>query len=535
MSDLHGKIMNIQADHAASTADYKSKREAYIFGHRDARHAAAELAVTHAGAAAEPVDWLAANNSPLHRQLCMKPDACSECDRIAALTSAPAEPAASMERFEHVIRWVRDNYQDNSIASLCDGLRAAYYALCRPAETPPAAGAIDTRTAWENFPAYLIDHCEGDTISEVGLQRALADMLKDPKYTNPVSAIDARGQEAAPSYRIFKDGDKWCAVGPDFIDLQKSPAGFADTPGLALEQLMKEFGKEWAEKNGEWVKDVRHASPLEAPASAGDAQAVAKIRSSLDAVYASLKDRDCLGAAVAMEGVLKTMDAALASPEEAPAASEKEGLYKTLMASSLLYFDNGQADAAAQVLRVALGRQHEAHHSKKEAPAAAGAALAVGYDCGEAGCTEGCCGNASCLPSARRACKSPPLPKPDDMINRVSAGGEDYEEPVWNEQSMRAYVSAALAATPAPETALADDETCDLIGIKADGTRTELGKAPIPPMMKARDVVRSYFGGDVDDEMSDASMALQCCREVIDYMKRAALKAAQPIEREDGK
>ena len=58
-------------------------------------------------------------------------------------------------------------------------------------------------------------------------------------------------------YRIFKDGDQWCAVGHDFIDLQQSPAGFADTPGEAIEQLMKEFGKEWAAKNGEWVKRAR--------------------------------------------------------------------------------------------------------------------------------------------------------------------------------------------------------------------------------------------------------------------------------------
>lgn len=103
-------------------------------------------------------------------------------------------------------------------------------------------------------------------------------------------------------------------------------------------------------------------------------------------------------------------------------------------------------------------------------------------------------------------------------------------------KALRVALDAPEAAeTASTEATLADDETCDLIGIKADGTRTELGKAPIPPMMKARDVVRSYFGGDVDDEMSDASMALQCCREVIDYMKRATLKAAQPVEREDGK
>lgn len=165
MSDLHGKIMNIQADHTASNADYKSKREAYIFGHRDARHAAAELATTHAGAAAEPNDWLAANNSPLHRQLCMKPDACSECDRIAALTSAPAAAftfsseqvedaaiaiAACMEYpWKHMPELGRDNMRRHAKAVI----EAAF--VRAPAEAPPAAGAIDARVNADFSPMYL--------------------------------------------------------------------------------------------------------------------------------------------------------------------------------------------------------------------------------------------------------------------------------------------------------------------------------------------------------------------------------------------
>lgn len=35
---------------------------------------------------------------------------------------------------------------------------------------------------WENFPAYLIDKCEGDTISEEGIQAAVSAMAKDPRY-----------------------------------------------------------------------------------------------------------------------------------------------------------------------------------------------------------------------------------------------------------------------------------------------------------------------------------------------------------------
>ena len=40
--------------------------------------------------------------------------------------------------------------------------------------------------------------------------------------------------------KIYKDGNKWCAVFEDFIDLQESIAGFGETPALALSALMKE-------------------------------------------------------------------------------------------------------------------------------------------------------------------------------------------------------------------------------------------------------------------------------------------------------
>ena len=39
------------------------------------------------------------------------------------------------------------------------------------------------------------------------------------------------------SYRIFRDGDQWCAVTRDFINLQESEAGFGDTPEQALAVL----------------------------------------------------------------------------------------------------------------------------------------------------------------------------------------------------------------------------------------------------------------------------------------------------------
>lgn len=39
-------------------------------------------------------------------------------------------------------------------------------------------------------------------------------------------------------YRIFKDGNEWCAVGPHFVNLQESDSGFGETPMIALAELM---------------------------------------------------------------------------------------------------------------------------------------------------------------------------------------------------------------------------------------------------------------------------------------------------------
>ena len=37
---------------------------------------------------------------------------------------------------------------------------------------------------------------------------------------------------------FFKDGDQWCAVFGDFVNLQESKAGFGDTFEDALNELM---------------------------------------------------------------------------------------------------------------------------------------------------------------------------------------------------------------------------------------------------------------------------------------------------------
>lgn len=40
---------------------------------------------------------------------------------------------------------------------------------------------------------------------------------------------------------FFRDGDQWCCVFGDFINLQESPAGFGETFSSAMADLMASY------------------------------------------------------------------------------------------------------------------------------------------------------------------------------------------------------------------------------------------------------------------------------------------------------
>lgn len=67
-----------------------------------------------------------------------------------------------------------------------------------------SAQAQPVTVPWENFPSYLIDHCEGDTISEEGLQFALSKMLSNPQYAQQpaAQAAPSNGALAAPAQPV---------------------------------------------------------------------------------------------------------------------------------------------------------------------------------------------------------------------------------------------------------------------------------------------------------------------------------------------
>lgn len=92
----------------------------------------------------------------------------------------PAAPGIDLEQFREAVlaqhAALMDSWcGDPETKEAADKQRDRLLSLI---DASPKGGSFP----WENFPAYLIDKCEGDTISEEGLQRAVADMAKDPRY-----------------------------------------------------------------------------------------------------------------------------------------------------------------------------------------------------------------------------------------------------------------------------------------------------------------------------------------------------------------
>ena len=65
----------------------------------------------------------------------------------------------------------------------------------------------------------------------------------DGRYNGYVPYL-ACPSHAGPRYRVSMDGNQYCAVFPNFINLQESIAGFGDTKELAVAALVKERGTE---------------------------------------------------------------------------------------------------------------------------------------------------------------------------------------------------------------------------------------------------------------------------------------------------
>lgn len=64
-------------------------------------------------------------------------------------------------------------------------------------------------------------------------------------YDAALAELEAARKDAErqSGYRVYKDGNAWCAVGEGFINLQESDAGFGHTPLVALGELIVQEGE----------------------------------------------------------------------------------------------------------------------------------------------------------------------------------------------------------------------------------------------------------------------------------------------------
>ncbi len=69
-----------------------------------------------------------------------------------------------------------------------------------------------------------------------GRPEAIIGRRSNTRFDGYVPAL-ACPDHGGPKSRVFMDGDQYCAVMPDFINLQESPAGFGSTVEEARDEL----------------------------------------------------------------------------------------------------------------------------------------------------------------------------------------------------------------------------------------------------------------------------------------------------------
>ncbi|QXV72216.1 hypothetical protein Acf1_00019 [Acidovorax phage ACF1] len=89
-------------------------------------------------------------------------------------------------------------------------------------------------------------------------------------------------------------------------------------------------------------------------------------------------------------------------------------------------------------------------------------------------------------------------------------------------------------AAPRPQAdagaAPTDADTVDVVGVRASGEHVNLGKMPMPPTMKARDIATSQFGGFQDGDGSDAEMCFGALEELLAWLIAQGWGAAAPAQ-----
>lgn len=84
------------------------------------------------------------------------------------------------------------------------------------------------------------DPKDADTISKQALKLATLTVERDAATARAEAAEkELKWQREVGGYRVYPDGNQWCAVKSDFINLQESDAAFGNSPFDAITKLLE--------------------------------------------------------------------------------------------------------------------------------------------------------------------------------------------------------------------------------------------------------------------------------------------------------
>ncbi len=160
-----------------------------------------------------------------------------------------------------------DKRREGGAYSMVDAMLAAF-AIYAATPSPESAAKPVDGVRWDLFPGYLIDHCEGDTITEEGLQFALARMLKDADYltaasqaTAPAATTPAKETKGQFHIAVAVEGEhahisimQKIGSTSHFIYSQRHTKGDTKSSFNAVEQVPLEAGLEHLKKGLDAVK-----------------------------------------------------------------------------------------------------------------------------------------------------------------------------------------------------------------------------------------------------------------------------------------
>lgn len=102
--------------------------------------------------------------------------------------------------------------------------------------------------------AQLIEFAKSCESVGLGVGRVIAGMDQKP----PVCRGESCRIDIHKGWHVYRDGDQWCAVGPNFTSLEESPVGFGPHIGGAVTNLRNELYKRDPEysRNTKFMPDI---------------------------------------------------------------------------------------------------------------------------------------------------------------------------------------------------------------------------------------------------------------------------------------